>query len=103
MSLWLSKEELIELTGYKRAGRQKLALGQMGLKFRIRPLDGFPLVDRWQFEGEIVRPWGKMWRQEPNRHAINGTPSATTRMLGINRDPADSTQGREPPQLHGSD
>ena len=50
MSLWLSKEELIELTGYKRAGRQKLALGQMGLKFRIRPLDGFPLVDRWQFE-----------------------------------------------------
>ena len=103
MSLRLSKEELIELTGYKRAGRQKLALGQMGLKFRIRPLDGFPLVDRWQFEGEIVRPRGKMWRQEPHGQVMNGAPSATTRMLGINRDPADSTQGHKPPWLHRSD
>jgi hypothetical protein len=82
MSLWLSKEELIELTGYKRASRQKIALGQMGLKFRSRPLDGFPLVDRWQFEGETLRPWGKMWRQEPNWNVINGSPSPTTRMLG---------------------
>ena len=82
MSLWLSKEELIELTGYKRAGRQKLALGQMGLKFRSRPLDGFPLVDRWQFEGEITRPRVKVWRQEPEWDAINASPSATTRMLG---------------------
>jgi len=71
MSLWLSKEELVELTGYK-----------MGLKFRSRPLDGFPLVDRWQFEGEIVRPRGQMWRQESNWNAMNGSPSATTRMLG---------------------
>ena len=82
MSLWLSKEELVELTGYKRAGRQKLALGQMGLKFRSRPLDGFPLVDRWQFEGETLTPRVKMWRQEPNWDGINGSPSATTRMLG---------------------
>jgi hypothetical protein len=81
MSLWLSKEELIELTGYKRAGRQKLALDQMGLKFRCRPIDGFPLVDRWQFEGEIVRPRGQIWNQ-PNWHAMSGSPSATTRMLG---------------------
>lgn len=81
MSLWLSKEELIELTGYKRAGRQKLALGQMGLKFRSRPLDGFPLVDRWQFEGETVGPRGQTWRQ-PNWHAMSESPSATTRMLG---------------------
>jgi hypothetical protein len=82
MSLWLSKEELVELTGYKRAGRQKLALGRMGLKFRSRPLDGFPLVDRWQFEGEIVAPRGQMWRREPNGNALNPNPSATTRMLG---------------------
>jgi len=83
MSLWLSKEELIELTGYKRAGRQKLALGQMGLKFHSRPLDGFPLVDRWQFEGESIRPPRvKMWRQESNWDATNAGPSATTRMLG---------------------
>jgi hypothetical protein len=82
MSLWLSKDELVELTGYKRAARQKLALGQLGLKFRSRPLDGFPLVDRWQFEGEIVRLRGQTWRQEPNWHAMNGSLSATTRMLG---------------------
>ena len=82
MSLWLSKDELIELTGYKRAGRQKLALGQMGLKFRSRPVDGFPLVDRWQFEGESIGPRVKMWRQESNWDATNASPSATTRMLG---------------------
>jgi hypothetical protein len=82
MSLWLSKEELTELTGYKTASRQKLALGQMGLKFRSRPLDGFPLVDRWQFQGEIIRPRGKIWHQEPDWDAINGGPSATSRMLG---------------------
>jgi len=81
MSLWLSKEELVELTGYKRAGRQKLALGQMGLKFRIRPVDGFPLVDRWQFEGETLKPGGQMSRQ-PNWYAMSESPSATTRMLG---------------------
>ena len=82
MSLWLSKEELVELTGYKRAARQKLALGQMGLKFRSRPLDGFPLVDRWQFEGEIGTSRGQMWRREPTWDAINGSASPTTRMLG---------------------
>jgi hypothetical protein len=82
MSLWLSKEELVELTGYKRAGRQKLALGQMGLKFRTRPLDGFPLVDRWQFEGGMVTPRSQIWRHEPNWDGIDRSPSATTRMLG---------------------
>jgi len=82
MSLWLSKEELTELTGYKRASRQKHALDRMGLKFRSRPLDGFPLVDRWQFEGEIIRPRGKPWRQESTWDAIGESPSATSRMLG---------------------
>jgi len=77
MSLWLSKEELIELTGYKTASRQKRALAEMGLQFRSRPLDGFPLVDRWQFEGEIMRRAG--FPPEPN---WDGSPSATSRMLG---------------------
>ena len=81
MSLWLSKEELVELTGYKMASRQKRALTQMGLQFRSRPLDGFPLVDRWQFEGEILRPPAALRRQQPNWDAINGS-SATSRMLG---------------------
>jgi hypothetical protein len=82
MSLWLSKEELIELTGYKTARRQKLALGHMGVKFRSRPLDGFPLVDRWQFEGEIIKPRIAHTRQDPNWGAINEGLSPTSRMLG---------------------
>ena len=70
MSLWLSKEEVVELTGYKNGTKQKLALGQMGIKFRSRASDGFPMVDRWQFEGEIIRPAAKQRRQEPNWDAI---------------------------------
>ena len=81
MSLWLSKEELIELTGYKTARRQKLALAKMGLQFRSRPLDGFPLVDRWQFEGGIMWPRAAL-RPEANWDGITGSPSATSRMLG---------------------
>jgi len=50
----------------------------MGLQFRSRPLDGFPLVDRWQFEGEIMRSRAG-FRPEPN---WDGSPSATSRMLG---------------------
>jgi Domain of unknown function (DUF4224) len=82
MSLWLSKEEVIELTGYKTVSRQKLALDRMGVTFRSRPLDGFPLVDRWQFEGEIVRPRRGLWRHELNWDANNDSPSTTSRMLG---------------------
>jgi hypothetical protein len=64
MGLWLTEEELVELTGYKTSRRQKLALAEMALIFRSRPADGFPLVDRWQFEGEIVRP------EAPRRRAV---------------------------------
>lgn len=31
MSLWLSPEELIELTGYTRRSRRKMALAQMNI------------------------------------------------------------------------
>lgn len=46
MSLWLTPEELKELTGYTRRSRQKLALAQMNIRFISRALDGFPLVNR---------------------------------------------------------
>ncbi len=64
MGLWLTPEEIVELTGYTRRTKQKLALGQMGVKFQSRPLDGFPMVPRWQFEGEVIRPQSKR-RPEP--------------------------------------
>jgi hypothetical protein len=54
MSLWLTTEELIELTGYKTSRCQKRALSQMCIAFKSRPADGFPLVNRAQFEGHTV-------------------------------------------------
>ena len=50
MSLWLSTEELYELTGYKHKNSQKMALGKMGVPFVSRQADGYPLVTRAQFE-----------------------------------------------------
>ena len=70
MSLWLTREELVELTGFKSSRRQKLALTEMSLTFRSRPADGFPLVDRWQFEGEVIRPHVRKRNPGPNWNAI---------------------------------
>jgi len=56
MSLWLTEDELFELTGYKTKTRQKKALAEMNVKFRSRPLDGFPLVERCQFENNLTAP-----------------------------------------------
>lgn len=51
MSLWLTNEELIQLTGKKQRKLQIEALANMRppVKFRIREEDSFPFVDRWQF------------------------------------------------------
>jgi len=54
VSLWLTAEELIELTGYKLSRFQKLALAEMSVPFKSRPADGFPLVNRAQFQGQTV-------------------------------------------------
>jgi hypothetical protein len=53
MKLWLTEEELIELTDKKHRKKQieVLASIQPKIKFRVRPEDSFPLVDRWQFLG----------------------------------------------------
>lgn len=63
MSLWLSKEELIELTGYKTSRCQKRALAEMGVEFRSRAADGFPLVLRTPFDGEHLT--ARERRREP--------------------------------------
>lgn len=53
MSLWLTADELRALTGYARRAKQVETLAKMRppVKFRVRPHDSFPLVDRAQFEG----------------------------------------------------
>ena len=40
----LTREQIIELTGYKRPGKQVAALRLMGVKHFVR-LDGHPVVD----------------------------------------------------------
>lgn len=50
MSLWLDPEELFTLTGYKRRKEVVESLKAMGVKFRSRPADGYPLVLRADFE-----------------------------------------------------
>ena len=62
MSLWLTEDELIELTGYKRQQRQKHALAAMAIPFRSRAADGFPLVLR-----EAVGPVNA----KPRRRELN--------------------------------
>lgn len=64
MSLWLSDDELTELTGYKQSDKRLHALVDMGVKFSRRPADGFFLVERHQFEG------GRQRKHEPNYAAI---------------------------------
>jgi hypothetical protein len=54
MTLWLTPEELCELTGYRTSRKQKQALAELAVPFRSRPADGFPLVDRAFFERELV-------------------------------------------------
>lgn len=66
MSLWLSQSELIELTGKRQHPKQIEVMTQMTppVKFRVRP-DGFPLVDRAQFQGAMPQR-----RKEPNFAAM---------------------------------
>jgi len=54
VSLWLTADELRVLTGYARRAKQIEVLGKMKppIKFRVRPHDSFPMVDRAQFEGK---------------------------------------------------
>jgi hypothetical protein len=62
MSLWLTDDELIVLTGYRRTKEQRKALAELRVQFKSRPADGFPLVLRAQFDTGIKATK----RQEPN-------------------------------------
>lgn len=70
MSLWLTPEELLELTGYKTSRRQKLALGELKIPFRSRPADGFPLVNRSEFEARNLTHTGR--KSEPRLDFLRG-------------------------------
>jgi hypothetical protein len=65
MSLWLTPSELVELTGKKQRRKQIEVLTKLrpAVRFRVRPEDSFPLVDRDQFTGGLTE---KSRRREPN-------------------------------------
>lgn len=68
MSLWLTPAELVERTGKKQKRKQCEELARQGVPFTVRS-DGFPLVDRSQFQsGEPLTK--KQRRREPNFTAI---------------------------------
>ena len=71
MSLWLTEDELFELTGKKHRAKQIEILSEYRPKisFRIRPVDGYPLVDRAQFE----KPPTREKQREPNFDALKKT------------------------------
>lgn len=48
--MFLTPEELEELTGRKKKKLQRDALARMGVPFRLRVVDGYPLVLRSFFE-----------------------------------------------------
>lgn len=63
MSLWLTPEEIEFRTGKKWRKLQCAELARQGVKFKVR-WDGFPLVDRAQFEGQPEQKPSR--RKEPN-------------------------------------
>lgn len=56
MSLYLSKDELTEMTGYKQRSRIIDALARMGVDFKLRARDGFPLVERQRQDNRATQP-----------------------------------------------
>lgn len=68
MSLWLTPAELFERTGKRQKRKQCEELARQGVRFTTRA-DGFPLVDRSQFQsGEQLNSTRR--RREPNFSTI---------------------------------
>ncbi len=71
MPLFLTDDELQQLTGKKRHGAQFRALRQIGLECRQRP-DGFPLVLRAHVEKELGYTGPSRQKQmEPDWEAVD--------------------------------
>lgn len=72
MSLWLTDEELFELTGKRQRAKQIeiLSAYRPAIRFRVRPTDSFPLVDRAQFDEQLPQA-GK--RKRPDFDALRAS------------------------------
>jgi hypothetical protein len=68
--VFLSPDELYDLTGRKRKSAQLLALRLMRINYKVRP-DGYPLVLRSHIEKDMGGKPNKI--TEPNWEAIAST------------------------------
>lgn len=68
--MFLSPEDLKQLTGKIRRPSQAAVLNQMGIRFKLRP-DGFPIVSISHISKELDG-WGESVkkREEPNWNAL---------------------------------
>lgn len=73
VSLILSSEEIVLITGRRRTSSQARAFALMGIKYRLRP-NGSIVVSRAHFEGMMGNiPVSKQKPKiEPNWEALNG-------------------------------
>jgi hypothetical protein len=69
MALFLTEQEVAELTGKQRHGAQVRALARMGIQCRVRP-DGRPIVSRAAFEQAMGTNTGS--QAEPDFGALHG-------------------------------
>lgn len=64
MSLTLTKDELVELTDYRRRDKQRLALAQMRIPFEVSPAGNIKVLRHHVEAGQTRR------REEPHYDAI---------------------------------
>lgn len=83
--MFMSHEEIIELTGKRKKAQQFRALQAMGIEFKVRP-DGHLVVLKSYVErilsGESPYNTRQKKKSEPNWSAINA-PTSQTRKQGI--------------------
>ena len=72
MTIYLTQQEVENITGKHRYRAQVRALGQMGIHCCVRP-DGRPIVSRFVFEKAMGNDAAHPLEAEPNFEALDDT------------------------------
>ena len=70
--VYLTPQEVENITGKQRYRAQVHALAQMGIQCRVRP-DGRPIVSRLAFESAMGNDAAHLIEAEPNFEALDDT------------------------------
>ncbi len=70
--IYLTQQEVENITGKHRYRAQARALAQMGIQCRVRP-DGRPIVSRLVFENAMGDDAAHLIEAEPNFEALDDT------------------------------